>query len=124
LKFRNKDGQLIDFQSCSSPIRSKKHAQEKQFLFDEAPGSDEDSDSEFSIQDEVEPQEGVATVSQILKDKILENHSEGSSKDSFLIQDQSSDEDAFLGMFQNLNSISDVQEIQEVLGQIQQTLEK
>ena len=124
MKFRNKDGQLIDFQSCSSPIRSKKHAQEKQFLFDEAPGSDEDSDSEFSIQDEVEPQEGVATVSQILKDKILENHSEGSSKDSFLIQDQSSDEDAFLGMFQNLNSISDVQEIQEVLGQIQQTLEK
>ena len=124
MKFRNKDGQLIDFQSCSSPIRSKKHAQEKQFLFDEAPGSDEDSDSEFSIQDEVEPQEGVATVSQILKDKILENHSEGSSKDSFLIQDQSSDEDAFLGMFQNLNSISDIQEIQEVLGQIQQTLEK
>ena len=124
MKFRNKDGQLIDFQGCSSPIRSKKHAQEKQFLFDEAPGSDEDSDSEFSIQDEVEPQEGVATVSQILKDKILENHSEGSSKDSFLIQDQSSDEDAFLGMFQNLNSISDIQEIQEVLGQIQQTLEK
>ena len=116
MKFRNKDDKLIDFQSCSSPIKSKKHAQEKQFLFEEAPGSDEDSDSEFSIQDEVEPQEGVATVSQILKDKILENHSEGSSKDSFLIQDQSSDEDAFLDMFQNLNSISDIQEIQEVLG--------
>ena len=124
MKFRNKDGQLIDFQSCSSPIKSKKHAQEKKFLFEEAPGSDEDSDSEFSIQDEVEPQEGVATVSQILKDEILENNSEGSSKDSFLIQDQSSDGDAFLGMFQILNSISEIQEMQEVLGQIQQTLEK
>lgn len=124
LKIRNKDGQLVDFTSCSSPIRSKKHAQEGKFLFDEAPGSDEDSDSdsEFQIKDEVEPQEEVVpTVSQILKntDKILENLSEGSSNDSFLVEDQSSDDDAFLGMFQKLNSISDVEQIQEVLGQIQ-----
>jgi hypothetical protein len=47
LKFKNKDGQLIDFENCSSPIRSKKHAKEKQFLFEEAPDSDEDSDSDF-----------------------------------------------------------------------------
>lgn len=56
LKFKNKDGQLIDFENCSSPIRSRKHTQEKQFLFEEAPDSDEDSDSDFHIQDEVEPQ--------------------------------------------------------------------
>jgi hypothetical protein len=55
LKFKTKDGQLIDFENCSSPIKSKTHGQDKQFLFDEAPGSDEESDSDFSIQEEVEP---------------------------------------------------------------------
>jgi hypothetical protein len=70
--FKTKDGQLIDFE-CDSPIKSGKNVKEKQFLFDEAPGSEEseDTDSDFEIKDEVEPQRDEAffpvTVSEILK---------------------------------------------------------
>jgi hypothetical protein len=63
-----------------------------------------------------------------LSSKILENLSEGSEENSFLIeQDQSSDHDSFpdpiLSMFQKLNQISDIDEIQNLLGQIQKSLD-